>query len=339
MKTLTILDCFIHNETITNKLSEFIDKLKTKNSDILLMSNTVIPTEIQEKIDYCLYDSNNNLFSDNWEFSEYYVVQSNIGDFDIKDVFPLLQPHGLSVMINLFNAIQIGKSLGYTHFEKLEYDPLFSDTSFENISKLPSLCLQDNKKGLFFLNDRTVPQDVSFHYFFCEIDFFLNKFQHIKNENDYRTFINNINKNNNFINVERFLYLESEIVGLENFILINENERDIKFPNTYWNSEISPNNIPRKYKGGTSRIYLPRKTNEYVTIISINYDNQPKERVINCHFDDGVIYTINHSLTTKGSFMVNSITPNVTHIEVFQDGAFLYRENISEVLNIIENNQ
>ena len=60
MKTLTILDCFIHNETITNKLSEFIDKLKTKNSDILLMSNTVIPTEIQEKIDYCLYDSNNN---------------------------------------------------------------------------------------------------------------------------------------------------------------------------------------------------------------------------------------------------------------------------------------
>ena len=175
MKLLTILDCYIHNETILNKLSEFIDQLKTKGSNILLISNTNIPEQIQKKIDYCLYDTNNNLFSDNWEFLQHNVVKSNIGDCNIEDVFPLFQPHGLSVMINLFNAVQIGKSLGYTHFEKLEYDPLFTESSFNNISKLPSMCLEKNKEGLFLLNDKTTPQDVSFHYFFCNIDFFFNE--------------------------------------------------------------------------------------------------------------------------------------------------------------------
>jgi hypothetical protein len=336
MKLLTILDCYIHNETILNKLSEFIDQLKTKGSNILLISNTNIPEKIQEKIDYCLYDTNNNLFSDNWEFLQHNVVKSNIGDCNIDDIFPLFQPHGLSVMINLFNAVQIGKSLGYTHFEKLEYDPLFTESSFNNISKLPSMCLENNKEGLFLLNDKTTPQDVSFHYFFCNIDFFFNKFQHVKNENDYRAFIHKINKNNNFINVERFLYLCAEGAGIENFFFINEHDRDVYFPNTYWNSEISPHNIPKKYKGCTSRIYKPTHSNEYVIVLSLNYDNKSKERVINCHFDDGVIYTINHSLTIKGSFILHNITPNVTYIEVFEDGEFLYKENISEVKNMLE---
>ena len=50
MKLLTILDCYIHNETILNKLSEFIDQLKTKGSNILLISNTNIPEQIQKKL-------------------------------------------------------------------------------------------------------------------------------------------------------------------------------------------------------------------------------------------------------------------------------------------------
>ena len=65
MKLLTILDCYIHNDTILNKLDSFIDKLKSKNSDILLISNTTIPIEIQQKVNYCLYDSNNYFLSNN----------------------------------------------------------------------------------------------------------------------------------------------------------------------------------------------------------------------------------------------------------------------------------
>jgi hypothetical protein len=75
------------------------------------------------------------------------------------------------------------------------------------------------------------------------------------------------NNNSFFINVERFLYQNLDISGLENYTLIDEQERDLKFPNTYWNSEVSPNNIPTKYNGCTSRIYLPMSTNEYVILL------------------------------------------------------------------------
>lgn len=336
MKVLTILDCYIHNETILNKLDSFIDKLKTKNSDILLISNTTIPIQIQNKVDYCLYDSNNHFFSNDWEFSELFVIKSSISGGDIQDVFPKLQPHGLSVMINIFNAVNLGKSLGYTHFEKLEYDPLFSEEAFNYLSSLPSKCLDENKKGLYLLNSKTNPPDISFHYFFSEIDYFLSNVKNIKSENDYRDFINHTNGGNFFINVERFLYQNLIISGLENYVLIDEQERDLKFPNTYWNSEVSPNNIPKKYNGGTSRMYWPIDTNEYIVLLSMNYDNKHKERTINCHFDDGFIYTCKHNLTIKGSYSFDSLTPNVQFIEVFEDDKLLYTEHISEVKNILQ---
>lgn len=336
MKLLTILDCYIHNDTILNKLDSFIDKLKSKNSDILLISNTIIPIGIQNKVDYCLYDSNNHFFSNDWEFSELFVVKTLISGGNCQDVFPKLQPHGLSVMINIFNAITIGKSLGYTHFEKLEYDPLFSDESFNNLSLLPSRCLDENKKGLYLLNNITNPPDVSFHYFFSEIDYFLSNVKNIKSESDYRDFINQTNGNNFFINVERFLYQNLVISGLENFVLIDEEERDLKFPNTYWNSEVSPNNIPKKYNSCTSRLYFPMDTNEYVVLLSMNYDNKHKERIIKCHFDDGFIYTSTHHVTSKGCYTYDSITPNIQFIEVFENGELLYTEHISEVNNLIE---
>lgn len=335
MKLLTILDCYIHNDTILNKLDSFIDKLKSKNSDILLISNTTIPIEIQQKVNYCLYDSNNHFFSNDWEFSELFVIKSSVSGGNIQDVFPKLQPHGLSVMINLFNALQLGKSLGYTHFEKLEYDPIFSNESFDNISKLPSICLEQNKKGLFFLNSKTIPPDLSFHYFFSEIDYFLSNVKNIKSENDYLDFVIETNKNSLFINVERFLYQNLSISDFENFVLIDEKERDLKFTNTYWNSEVSPNNIPKKYNGCTSRMYWPTDTDDFIMVLSMNYDNNKKERTINCHFDDGFVLIITHSLTVKGSYSLNNITPNVQYIEVFEDGNLLYTEHISEVKNLI----
>jgi hypothetical protein len=246
MKLLTILDCYIHNETILNKLDSFIDKLKSKNSDILLISNTTIPIRIQNKVDYCLYDSNNHFFSNDWEFFELFVVKTLISGGNCQDVFPKLQPHGLSVMINIFNAITIGKSLGYTHFEKLEYDPLFSDESFNNLSLLPSRCLDENKKGLYLLNNITNPPDVSFHYFFSEIDYFLSNVKNIKYENNYRDFINQTNGNNFFINVERFLYQNLVISGLENFVLIDEEENKLELCSKiidFWLIELDSNSI------------------------------------------------------------------------------------------------
>lgn len=77
-------------------------------------------------------------------------------------------------------------------------------------------------------------------------------------------------------------------------------------------------------------------TNQYVILLSMNYDNKHKERIIKCHFDDGFVYTSTHNLTVKGSYSFDSITPNIQFIEVFEDGKLLYTEHISEVNNLIQ---
>ena len=100
-----------------------------------------------------------------------------------------LQKHGLSVMINLFNALDIAKSLGYTHFQRFETDDLYGEESMKWVSRIPETVLSENKKGLFYLNDYNIPADASFHYFFCEIDYFLEIMPKISCEEDYEKYL------------------------------------------------------------------------------------------------------------------------------------------------------
>lgn len=340
MKLITILDCYIHDDTILNKLENFIDLLKNKGRTILLLSNSLVPEHVQKKIDYFFYDSNNPMFSEDWDITSDYIVQSDMGDFTTFDTYPLLQPHGLSVMINLYRGVQIAKELGFTHFEKLEYDPLFGDDSFDELMDLSNKCILSNKKSLFFLNDKTNPEDFSFHYFFSDIDFFLNNTQPITNEDDYRNIINKLYGNSFFITVERFLYETFNHVDKSQLYLISENERDLTFKNVYWNSEISRNNLPKKYKNCGSRIYkildnLGKDINDYLIVLSHNFSDNTIKRKIDCHFDDGVIYTIYHNLSGKGSFSFSSLTLNLTHIDVYENDELIYTEHISKCKNIL----
>ena len=61
MKTITIIDAFIDNDNNQKLLNEF---LLTINSidPVLLITNSFIDKSIVDKIDYLLYDKNNNLF-------------------------------------------------------------------------------------------------------------------------------------------------------------------------------------------------------------------------------------------------------------------------------------
>jgi hypothetical protein len=341
MKTLTILDCYIHDENILNKLESFIDLLKSKDKTILLISNSLVPENIQNKIDYFFYDSNNPMFSEDWKFYNTYTITSDMGDFTSFDTYPQLQPHGLSVMINLYRGIHIAKELGFTHFEKLEYDPIFSNESFNEIINLPNKCLSSNKKSLFFLNDRTVPEDFSFHYFFSEINFFLENTTAITCEEDYKSVIYKSRNNNIFIGVERFLYESVSHLDKNDIYLIDENRRDLIFKNVYWNSEISRNNLPKKYKNCGTRIYRivdknNQEINSYVNVLSHNFSNNIIERKIDCHFNDGVIYTVYHNLSGKGSFSYSSLTPNLTHIDVYENNELIYTEHITDCQNILK---
>ena len=72
--------------------------------------------------------------------------------FTIHEITEELQRHGLSVMCNLFNALDLSKSLGFTHFQKLEIDGIFTDEGYDFMGSVPELLNNENKKSLFYLS-------------------------------------------------------------------------------------------------------------------------------------------------------------------------------------------
>jgi len=67
----------------------------------------------------------------------------------------------------------------------LECDDLFGPRSLDTMDEVERRCTSENKKGLFYFNEDQNDRNVSFHYFFCEIDYFLDKVHRINNESDY----------------------------------------------------------------------------------------------------------------------------------------------------------
>ena len=199
MKPVLILDAFLKDFTNEKTLHEFLESSKTIGDDILLMSNTPIPTSIQNKVNYSFYDKRNQLFKEkytNYPLVRYWMRHENCL---VVTVYEHSQPHGLSVLINIFNAVKIAKDLGYTHFYKMEYDAILGEETAKKIKSLNNECYLNNKKGVFFIQKHDDKQDAEAHYFFCEIDYFLNNFWNITCENDYI----------NYLNIYFFLFLNS----------------------------------------------------------------------------------------------------------------------------------
>ena len=120
MKTITIVDSFVHSESVKMKLEAFVKMLNQKGHEILLVSNTVVDEDILKYCKYYLYDSNNRLFQDIFTDVKDINLWKIMDGFKVNEHTSGLQKHGLSVLVNLFNALTMAKNLGYCNRLKLE---------------------------------------------------------------------------------------------------------------------------------------------------------------------------------------------------------------------------
>lgn len=323
LNLITLTDCFVSNDSVLNKLNSFLDKFS--HEDLFLVTNTTVSDEILEKTKFTFYDSNNRLFSDNFDFKSPVVIYRNINDFVVNDVFRKNnQRHGLSVLVNLFTSIKMAKSLGYTHFQRFEVDDLFGEKSINFIKTLPETLIQNKKKGIFYTNPSQ--DDISFHYFMCEIDYFLNIIPEIKNEKDYKK---SSTKNNDFISVEKFIYNFIKKDG--NLILKETNDQKLDFPDTEWNTNTSETYYDTRYDGYINKIYKKyingKDTNDYI-LFSYNLKNKPVNRKIIVTKNDATQNLIQHSATVEGEWCFTELGNDVYKIDIFQDEINIISENI-----------
>jgi glycosyltransferase involved in cell wall biosynthesis len=333
-KTISIIDCFVHDVKVESNLIECINKLKSNEQDVFLVSNTSIRKEILDMVDYHFYDSRNQLFKKDYPGVKDVDFWSNQGHFTVHNLKSGLQKHGLSVLVNLFNALDMAKNIGYTHFQRFETDDLYGVRSMEWISQIPEMVITNGKKGLFYLNESNYPKDASFHYFFCEIDHFMKTMPRISKEEDYENYLINLQGTRDFKIVEAYLYDNLD----KDSVLIREGNTEMKsdFTDTVWNTVVSASNLPTKYKGCLSGIYrILDKDGAHsgYCLYSHNYLDNEVTRKIVVHTDDSENTVIHHKLVGRNSWWLNDLIGTPTHIDVFEDEFIVYSLTTQENAN------
>jgi glycosyltransferase involved in cell wall biosynthesis len=337
IKPIAIIDCYVHDGHIEKKLVNAIDKIKKDGIPVLLISNTPVNWEIIKSVDYYLYDSENRLFSigqftsirgiDIWKANEH---------FESHLVSEGLQRHGLSVLCNLFNALNYLKYLGYTHFFRFEADDIFGPESREFIKSVPDYVEQQGKKGLFYFNeDSGEPNDVSFHFMYCDIDFFSNSVTRISNENDYKKYLIETNNNLDFKIVEEFLYDNLLKIGKDNFVCKRGTvDMDIDFPDTIWNTVVSNNNSSSEIGGCQTFIYQKNREEGEFTVLSWNNTTEYIKSEIELIFKDGHTEKIWHEMPFYNSWTYANYQ-DLDYIKVYKNGNLISTQETNGLKNYI----
>lgn len=340
-KIITIVDSFVYNEVIRNKLKKALEWMNQDGHEILLVSNTTVDQEILKNVKFYLYDHRNQLFKEKYEIGNAVDFWKSIGpNFVLHDIVPETQPHGLSVLVNLFNALLYAKAQGYTHFQRFEVDDLYGEKSREYIKSIPEICTEKNKKGMFYYNKN----DISFHYFYCEIDTFLDKVSRICCEQDYVYYLKTYHNNKVFKIVETFVYENLKRNDDSELLTLSGEEMNNHFPDTHWNTETSVSSFDKKYNGCTSKIYYVNeynkdtdsyeRENRYI-LFTYSYVSHLVQRTIKVKKYKGEVVEYYHNTQHAGGWCMNDLTEDIQSISVYENNKLLYEENVADCISYI----
>lgn len=346
-KTISIVDSFVHNDKVKAKLENTTRWLKEDGHDTLLISNTPVDKEILKNVKFFIYDSRNQLFQQKYTNVSWVDFWKTLGNLDTMahDVVSGVQKHGLSVLINLFNALTFAKAQGYTHFQRFEVDDIYGEKSRKHILSLPYILQSENKKGLFYYNYHASPNDISFHYYYCEIDTFLNKIKRVTCEEDYIIYLNEFYGNKDFKNVEIFIHDYLQKNGDSEILKKDYKQMLSDFPDTFWNTETSISNYEAKYSNCTSKIYNIRdidkstgkvQNKDEFIILTYLFVDTPVTRKIVVEKNNGETFEIEHRVIESGGWVWNIVQPDTKSISVYQDSKFLYKEYTADIVCYIE---
>lgn len=336
---LVIIDCFVSSDSVLQKLREQILKFKSIGFNVLLISNTLINTDTLSLVDHFIYDSRNQLFE-----KEYTNVQGvnfletifNNGKpaFTTTISRPGLQRHGLSVLVNLHNGVNLAKSLGYENFWRFEVDDIFGSESMKWILSTKDTLSKSNKKAILYYNHyQNEPSNISFHFMYWNIDYFLEKIPQIKNEEDYITYLTETYGNLNFEIAEQFIYNNLKRKGDSEVLVKDGSQMELDFPDTRWNTEQSASNLDSKYRNCITTLYID--SSDRIWLLSHNKSQKDVRREIHLQFD-GSTEKIEHHLAVNGSWSFNQMRSDMKSFDVLEDGELIYSEENKNIQNRIQ---
>lgn len=186
MKKLFIIDCYPSGKREKNILLSCIFALKRLQHfyDIMIVSHLPIDSEIAEKVEYVIYDHNNNFLSPRLSPNFFLTY----GELVIR-VFN--QGHSLPICRNMNTSLHMAQCLGYEEFVFLESDVVLHHEDLELLDSYMVKMNSDNKKMLFFKPQEYRDVNNSYVYetllFGGNVDYFLKSFIPPMNEEQWLT--------------------------------------------------------------------------------------------------------------------------------------------------------
>ena len=337
-KTVVILDCFVHNERIKSSLRKRLKSLKERNMDVILASNTIITDkDIIEDVKYFIYNSNENLFCENYTGISYVDFWSSHGWFSSHTLEPGNQRHGLSVIINMLSSLNLAKQMGYTHFHKMEVDADFTDKDLDSVLEIDKKITGGEIDGVIYLHepegDFWIGGDVAFSYISCDIETFLKNYPHIGCEQDYINFLLERKNNLDFLIAEEFLYEILKNKTSDKTILKKSVPCMIEdFPETRWNTVTTPS-LKTNLEGAITGVY--KKINNVgenigFCLYSRNLSDLNIVRNVKVFCGESDPFYITQHVPYNSSWAYNDLPESATHVEIYsEDGRLLLEQGVN----------
>jgi len=122
MKDLILVTAYCPDEVRENTLRDCINSLSkfSQKYDIMIVSHTVIPTDIQKKVNYCFYDSKNEILTD-WDLLNQPWFNPN-NDRRIQSSFLSKKNTHLAIWRMMILGFSLSKNMGYNKVHHIEYD-------------------------------------------------------------------------------------------------------------------------------------------------------------------------------------------------------------------------
>jgi glycosyltransferase involved in cell wall biosynthesis len=167
-------------ESISKTTKECIQSIKSTGRKIILTSHLPIPKELQELVDYCIYDKNNLL-------TKHTFYKSTWFDYENWKVDLLLNGennniyHGPSVYTNYYNAAALAQKLGIKKIYFLNYDYCLTNPKFlDDIS-----FILNYKKAYVGLREEQEGNTIITYFLATEPKFYLDHFPLIQTSEEY----------------------------------------------------------------------------------------------------------------------------------------------------------
>lgn len=180
MKDIILITAYCPDQTrenilrnLTNSLSNFRDIF-----DLLIVSHTPIPLDIQQKVNYCFYDSKNEILTD-WDLLNQPWFNPNY-DRVIQSSFLSRKNTHLAIWRMMILGFSIVKNMGYKKLHHIEYDCEINNIDeFTNNSEI-----LEEYDSVVYIDSQENVDDILFgsfqSYFVPTIDNFLINLDEIK---------------------------------------------------------------------------------------------------------------------------------------------------------------